>query len=231
VKLLLEVFESLVSPEQREMQSLIAKHGGPSEIRNNDKLLEQLLKESSHLVETGEDTFRPADPGSFLVGSANTNNPFADATASSATSKGNNKTLTLDSLRQELSENVDLVLEKNMEIFERKFETQKRQIEDLAKVVGHEGDRIIAAVTTGPHDRILDPDIHEIWKDMVCLLRAAYSKVHCSVGMERKCESKILRTCTARLFFREDAGAETSRWRGCGNLDRVNSAYMGSSLP
>jgi hypothetical protein len=189
VKLLLEMFGSLVSPEQREMQSLIAKNGGPTEIRNNDKSLEQLLKESSHLVEKGEDTLRSTDPSSFLGGSANPSNPFADVTAPSTASKGNNKTLTLESLRQELSEDVDYVLKKNMEIFERKFEIQKRQIEDLAKVVGHEGDRIIAAVTTGPHDRILDPDIHEIWKDMVCRLRLSCVKAHCLVGMERKRES------------------------------------------
>ena len=45
MKLLLAAFEKLVSPEQKQMQTLINKHGGPTEVKNNDKTLQQLLKE------------------------------------------------------------------------------------------------------------------------------------------------------------------------------------------
>ena len=47
---------------------------------------------------------------------------------------------------------------KNAEFFDRKFDMQRRQIEeDIARAVRREGDRIITAVTAGPHDRIVDP--------------------------------------------------------------------------
>lgn len=57
---------------------------------------------------------------------------------------------TVAELREELTESLDELLEKNFESFSRKFEIQKRQVvEDVKKALGREGDRIIAAVTTG----------------------------------------------------------------------------------
>jgi hypothetical protein len=172
MKLLLSAFEKFASPEQQEMQSLIYKHGGVNYVRNNDKVLKQLLQESSHLVEKGEETLRPSQ--SAAVSSAA---PGGGQTGSSGGgSNNNNKTLTVEAIRTELSENLDSVLDRNFEIFNRKFEIQKRQIsEEIAKVVNREGDRIIEAVTTGPHDRILDPDMHYIWKEMVSCFLPSFS--------------------------------------------------------
>lgn len=56
-------------------------------------------------------------------------------------------------LKTELNEDFDKTLEKNMVVFERQLDVQRRQLEH---VVVREGDRVIAAVTSGPHDRILD---------------------------------------------------------------------------
>ncbi|KAI0741196.1 hypothetical protein C8Q76DRAFT_710506 [Earliella scabrosa] len=36
----------------------------------------------------------------------------------------------------------------------------------MRRVVVHEGDRVIRSVLAGPHERIIDPDLYEIWKDM-----------------------------------------------------------------
>lgn len=60
-------------------------------------------------------------------------------------------------LRREIAENPDTAIKINAELFDRKFEIQRRQIEaDVARAVRREGDRIISAVTSGPHDRIID---------------------------------------------------------------------------
>jgi hypothetical protein len=179
--LLLVAFQKLISPEQKQMFSLIDKHGGAKTVKTNDKALQQLLKESSHLTEKGEETHRPTTeatiPAPAPVAVATSGPGMAGNTAQtggavvSSVTQSTEKPLTIDALRSELTENIDFVLTRNMELFQRKFEVQKRQItEELAKVVGREGDRIIAAVTTGPHDRILDPDMHAIWKDMVSFL-------------------------------------------------------------
>lgn len=60
-------------------------------------------------------------------------------------------------LHAELEEDFDEAQAKNMVIYERKFEVQKRQLEEmLTSVVKREGDRIITSLAAGPHDRIID---------------------------------------------------------------------------
>lgn len=61
-------------------------------------------------------------------------------------------------VRQEIEEDPDVSIKNNAELFDRKFEIQRRQIEaDIARTMHREGDRIITAVTGGPGDRIIDP--------------------------------------------------------------------------
>jgi hypothetical protein len=57
-------------------------------------------------------------------------------------------------LEQEIKGDPNKAIEKNTEVFYRKFEVQRREIEDI---VHREGDRIILAVKEGPHDRVDDP--------------------------------------------------------------------------
>lgn len=88
-------------------------------------------------------------------------------------------------LRQELADTPTAAIQKNLKIFERKFQMQQREIvEEMKKIVIHEGDRVISSVLEGPHERIIDPVrelydcyqdatdcacqvLYEIWKDMV----------------------------------------------------------------
>lgn len=57
-------------------------------------------------------------------------------------------------LRQEIKDNPDNAIGKNAEFFNRKFDIHRRRqiAEDIARAVNREEDRIIAAVTAGPHD-------------------------------------------------------------------------------
>ena len=71
-------------------------------------------------------------------------------------------------LQQEIKSDPDETIEKNAEFFNRKFDIQRRQIvEDIARTVNREGDRIISAVTAGPHDRIFDPVRFEVFGSYV----------------------------------------------------------------
>ncbi|KAJ7248435.1 hypothetical protein C8J57DRAFT_1358239 [Mycena rebaudengoi] len=73
----------------------------------------------------------------------------------------------LEELKEDLHLDPDAAMEKNSIIFGRKLEVQKRQIVDeLTRVVEREGDRVISQVLAGPHDKILDPDIFQLWKMM-----------------------------------------------------------------
>ncbi|KAI0645299.1 hypothetical protein C8Q79DRAFT_1011379 [Trametes meyenii] len=70
-------------------------------------------------------------------------------------------------LMRDLADEPAVAIKKNSVWFERKFRIQQREIVDqMTKVVVHQGDRVINSVLAGPHERILDPDMYEIWKDM-----------------------------------------------------------------
>ena len=63
-------------------------------------------------------------------------------------------------LQLEIKGDPDEAIQKNAEFFNAKFYIQSREIlEGVAREIGQAGDRIITAVTAGPHDRIVD----EVW--------------------------------------------------------------------
>ena len=66
----------------------------------------------------------------------------------------------LDDTIKELKKKANSTLrdeQTNMELFDRKFVMQARRItEEVERVVVRESDRVIEAVTSGPHDRIID---------------------------------------------------------------------------
>ncbi|KAF7294308.1 hypothetical protein HMN09_01159800 [Mycena chlorophos] len=141
--MMMKMFSQMMSPEAREMARLVEQRGGAEACQDNDKL----LKELNELEAKSSSSLGPQSS----KGSASANG------AKSA----------LEDLRDELSMDLDAAMEKNMTAFSRKFEVQQRQIiDELTKVVERQGDRIISALSSGPHDRLLDPDVYKIWKDM-----------------------------------------------------------------
>ena len=81
-----------------------------------------------------------------------------EVSLSSASGRHSNERFDLAEIQHEITGDPTGAVEKNAESFNRKFDMQRRQIqEDIARAVRREGDRIITAVTAGPHDRIVDP--------------------------------------------------------------------------
>jgi hypothetical protein len=69
----------------------------------------------------------------------------------------------IDELRKEIerNRNPEEVIRMKSE-FNTMWDIRKRETEEsMERVVGREGDRVIKAVTSGPHDRIVDP----VWRD------------------------------------------------------------------
>ena len=82
----------------------------------------------------------------------------ADPSLSPASGRHGGGRFDLIEVQREIRDNPTNAIEKNAEFFNRKFDIQRRQIEeDVARAVRREGDRIISVVTAGPHDRIVDP--------------------------------------------------------------------------
>ncbi|KAI0766852.1 hypothetical protein BD413DRAFT_141493 [Trametes elegans] len=143
---LLEFFTKATTAEQQELTVLIQRKGGPTAVMGNNDALNELLK------------FKPANAGA--LGAKRTERDSSEHKTHGGAEE-------LDALKMELFESPELAIKKNLDVFERKFKMQQRELaEEMGRMVHHEGDRVIKAVTSGSHDRIIDPEIHEIWKEM-----------------------------------------------------------------
>ncbi|KAJ7584946.1 hypothetical protein C8J56DRAFT_1053351 [Mycena floridula] len=72
------------------------------------------------------------------------------------------RSFALEEVQRDLHMDPEAAIEKNSTV----FHTTAWCREELDKMIRREGDRIIKVLEAGPHDRIIDPDIHTIWKDM-----------------------------------------------------------------
>ena len=137
IDMVLEFFTKWVSPEQQELAALSAKKGGSTAVMGNNHALQELLK------------FRPAT-------SSNTGKRGNDREGSEHKSHVESDELSI--VKEELFDSPELAIRKNLEVFERKFVMQQRELaEEVKRMVHHEGDRVIQAFTSGPHERIIDP--------------------------------------------------------------------------
>ncbi|KAK6988183.1 hypothetical protein R3P38DRAFT_2804896 [Favolaschia claudopus] len=63
------------------------------------------------------------------------------------------------SVRQAMRESIDISLARDRKHFDQTFNGMQVKLDEMKKFVGHSTDR-------GPHDRIRDTDIHDVWKEM-----------------------------------------------------------------
>ncbi|KAJ7507291.1 hypothetical protein B0H11DRAFT_197898 [Mycena galericulata] len=140
MEMMLKYFQQFVSPEQKEMARMVEAKGGKA-VLENDKALKELNDWENKSA--GSQGTTPAHGGKSA------------------------KTFDLEDLKEDLHTDVEAAITENMALFTRKFDVQQRQIIDqLQRAISHEGDRVIDALTSGPHDRIIDPNVHEVWKEM-----------------------------------------------------------------
>ena len=124
---MMEMFQKFVTPEQRQLAFLVEKRGGDAIIDNGQVMKE--LSEAEALISAPAGMER----------------------------RGPAKKFDLVEIQREIRDDPAVAIERNAELFDRMFDNQRRQIqEDIERAVSREGDRIISAVTAGPHERILD---------------------------------------------------------------------------
>jgi hypothetical protein len=70
-------------------------------------------------------------------------------------SKGSQIAVTAKDIRTEVKMEVDQIVTNN-KLFDQKFDEQRRQLEEVKTLVKRESDRVIEAVLSGPHDRIVN---------------------------------------------------------------------------
>ncbi|KAF9444494.1 hypothetical protein P691DRAFT_634710, partial [Macrolepiota fuliginosa MF-IS2] len=133
------IFSQCNTPRERELQKLIEEHGGVTACINNDEYLEELVAKSGDTL--SRISGRSAGPGR----------------------RSNDLPEIRKRLTKEIQEDIDEAFSRNMVLFERKLDMQNKQ---LNKTLQQESGHIISALTAGAHDRINDPDLRKLWKDM-----------------------------------------------------------------
>ena len=126
---MLQLFREFITPEQRKLAVMVEEKGGVAVLENEQAMKELVNAELTFTTPSGLDNRH-----------------------------GGGRPLDVIELQREIKGDPDEAIEKNAAFFNGKFEIQTRQIEEsIARAVNREGDRIISAVTGGPHDRIVDP--------------------------------------------------------------------------
>jgi len=129
MEVMMEMFrEKFVTPEQRQLAAFVKQKGGDAAIRNEQVMKELVAKEASISAPVGSERHRTTIKFDLVE------------------------------IQHEIQSDPTDEIEKNKESFYGKFRVQVRQIqEDVERAVRQQGDRIISAVTGGPHERIVDP--------------------------------------------------------------------------
>lgn len=140
------MFAQLTPPDEAYLARRVNMRGGAKRVMEDDLLLREFMDEDSD-----QNNRAHLDSG----GSKH---------ATTAQSKPRS-TYTLADLHDELREDSDVAIRKNFETFQGKFALQQRQLqEELTKVIREENNRILDAVTAGPHDLIK----HEVRLRLFC---------------------------------------------------------------
>lgn len=125
---MMNMFKQLVSPDQKMMAALVDQKGGAKAVLQNKSKLQELQEKE------------------------------AKNTSGSGGSRNMSSKSEMDELMEELRTDPNVAVTENLKVFERKFDVQQQQLkEELERIMKREGDRIIGAITSGPHDRIVDP--------------------------------------------------------------------------
>ncbi|KAI5824166.1 hypothetical protein K523DRAFT_366348 [Schizophyllum commune Tattone D] len=136
-QLMLQLFRRLDTPRERDIRQSVDERGGPGACMKDDYKLKQLMRMEDGAVVAGGDTEARTD---------------------------------LAGLKRELQESLGDSLEKNLTQFLGKLRALRDEvigaIQNVETSIHREGDRVITDLTKGPHERILDQDIHELWREM-----------------------------------------------------------------
>ncbi|OSC97068.1 hypothetical protein PYCCODRAFT_1472108 [Trametes coccinea BRFM310] len=134
----LTYLQSCVSPEERELVTFIKRKGGRDVILKDDRLLLELAQRRSASI-------------------------YQDSGGRWA---GRQDSLDLDELQAALSEDPAISITRNSDAFERKFEMQERELLRIQEIVHEENAHVIKSISSGPHDKIHDNNLHNIWREM-----------------------------------------------------------------
>ncbi|KZV96120.1 hypothetical protein EXIGLDRAFT_833894 [Exidia glandulosa HHB12029] len=137
---MLLLFVQLQTLEERELLNLIDERGGPEVCLSNEQVFAEL--QAKMKVSKGARDSAAQEDVRIAIGQ----------------------------IREDMKEDIDVALAKERKAFDRKFYAIQETLEEMKNVVTRNSDRntdiILANMKAGPHERILDKDLHAVWEFM-----------------------------------------------------------------
>ncbi|KAF7335401.1 hypothetical protein MVEN_02192800 [Mycena venus] len=155
MKIMMEMFATMLSPQERDMGRWINQNGGDKAVLGSDKKCAAMIKYEATLVaNSGPSGHTDKDRG------ASAGKPASDEETKKAEAKA------IAALRKEYREDIQGIIQENLESYSKRFEMGLDDLgKDLGNKIQHQGDRLIKYLRGGPHQRIKDKMTYHVWKD------------------------------------------------------------------
>ncbi|KAG7442638.1 uncharacterized protein BT62DRAFT_954741 [Guyanagaster necrorhizus] len=142
--MMMSVFRKLDTARERDIQAFIKEKGGVKACIDNEQLLHELIDKSGEGI---AGVFGPQ---------SGTGESWSAA-----------KAKVQKEMLKEWSEDVEQALQRNIVHFEKKLVIQHRQLASIFKdSLKSTESHILSAMASGAHDRVINEDLKELWKDM-----------------------------------------------------------------
>ncbi|KAJ7719201.1 hypothetical protein B0H16DRAFT_1432905 [Mycena metata] len=134
---MLLLFRQLESPLEGKLRKWIEDKGGAKVVSKDEKLFKELQSKMKEIKDATPNRDKSETTEALML-----------------------------HVRKEMAETLERCLTRDRQQFDRKFDAVQTKLEEMKNTVRHSTDRVIKAVTSGPHDRIRDIDLYNVWKEM-----------------------------------------------------------------
>lgn len=147
-----KMFGQLRPREELLMEAKVLSQGGAARAQASDNALQELL-ELEYNLESSRSKGRRVQMTRLQSTLSVTTTKDITMSPDMSERRMLEYNMSIKDLRKDLRQDWDTAVERNMSVFQRKFDLQLR---DLSLVIRRENSRVIHRLTAGPHDEIQD---------------------------------------------------------------------------
>ncbi|KAJ7065406.1 hypothetical protein C8F01DRAFT_1366404 [Mycena amicta] len=148
---MMQIFATMMTSQERDVGRWIQQNGGEKSVLDSSTKCAALVQyESTLVVSSGSGAASRSKAGSAL----------------SEEEQKKTEQKAIATLRKEYREDIQAVIQENLETYSKRFEMGLDDMgKDLGKKIQHQGDRVISYLKGGPHSRIKDKMVYQIWRE------------------------------------------------------------------
>lgn len=164
------MFLDLKPQEEQYVAAKVEECGGAELVQGNDAILRELLEYENNVESARVKTLVRMNSNLSTWRNFPGTEPLSKLRPDISERTTQQSAAFLKDIKNDLREDWRTAVDKNMTVFERKFEVHQRQLQDdLASMIHEHNSRIIRKLSAGPHDRIRDQVSSHFSPSKTCL--------------------------------------------------------------